>query len=229
MEVLNDIVCNGATDGTGTKGHTRIRIAQTSMWGERGIMLARRLRDMWQRGCDIKMVYAVLGNNVLWVLRHTSRGKVPIQQIAQDFNRDGVYDRYLHMKNMGVSGVYAGATNVNVSWNGSANWTSVALASDEVVARIYSTKLMRDYSNWVDYLYAHPPIFSHLPPGCATCWRRRRPGRAHPRGRPRQRAGPGPRPGRGPLRQDAPRARHPGERAAAPLTLHRRLARCACR
>ena len=45
----------------------------------------------------------------------------------------------------------------------------MALASDEVVARIYSTKLMRDYSNWVDYLYAHPPIFSHLPPGCATC------------------------------------------------------------
>jgi phosphatidylserine/phosphatidylglycerophosphate/cardiolipin synthase-like enzyme len=169
MEVLNDIVCKGATDGTGTKGHTRLRIAQTSMWGDRGIMIARRLRVMWQRGCDIKIVYAVLGNNVLWVLRHTTRGKVPIKQIAQDFNRDGVYDRYLHMKNMGVSGVYAGATNVNVSWNGSANWTSVALASDEVVGRIYSTKLMRDYSNWVDFLYAHPPIFSHLPPGCATC------------------------------------------------------------
>jgi PLD-like domain len=165
MEVLNDIRCGGATDGTGSNGHTRLRIAQTSMWGDRGIVIAQRLRIMYQRGCDIKIVYAVMGNEVLSVLRHTTRGRVPIRQIAQDFNRDGVYDRYLHMKNMGVSGVYAGVTNANVTWNGSANWTSVALASDEVVARIFGTKTMRVYSNWVDYLYAHPPVFSFLPPG----------------------------------------------------------------
>ena len=65
MEVLNDIVCKGATDGTGTKGKTRIRIAQTSMWGDRGIMIAQRLGTCGNRGCDIKIVYAVLGNEVL--------------------------------------------------------------------------------------------------------------------------------------------------------------------
>ncbi len=163
MQVLNDIVCKGATGGTGTKGFTKIRIAQTSMWGDRGITIAKRLATMWNRGCDIKMVYAVLGNEVLSQLRRASRGGVPIRQIAQDPNRDGIYDRYLHMKNMAVSGVYAGVTNANVSWNGSANWTSVALASDEVVARIYSPKVRRQYARWVDYLFAHPPKFSCNP------------------------------------------------------------------
>jgi hypothetical protein len=163
MQVLNRIVCKGATDGTGTNGFTKIRIAQTSMWGERGITIAKRLATMWNRGCDIKIVYAVMGNEVLSQLRRAARGGVPIRQIAQDPNRDGIYDRYLHMKNMAVSGVYDGVTNANVTWNGSANWTSVALASDEIVARIYSGKVRRQYSRWVDYLYSHPPKFSCNP------------------------------------------------------------------
>jgi hypothetical protein len=163
MADLDAIVCKGATDGTGTKGFTKIRIAQTSMWGERGIAIAQRLATMWNRGCDIKMVYAVMGNEVLSQLRRANRGGVPIRQIAQDPNRDGIYDRYLHMKNMAVSGVYAGVTNAQVTWNGSANWTSVALASDEVVARIFNGRVRRQYSQWVDYLFAHPPVFSCNP------------------------------------------------------------------
>ena len=130
------------------------------MHGDRGKAIAGRLRQMWQRGCDIKIVYAVFGNEVLNILRHTSRGPVPIQQIAQDFNLDGVYDRYLHMKNMSISGVYAGDTAAEVTWNGSANWTSVALASDETVMRIFDPKLRRKYSQWVDHLYANPPRYT---------------------------------------------------------------------
>jgi phosphatidylserine/phosphatidylglycerophosphate/cardiolipin synthase-like enzyme len=161
LQELSQIVCAGATDGTGTNGHTKIRIAQTSMHGDRGKAIAGRLRQMWQRGCDIKIVYAVFGNEVLSILRHTNRGPVPIQQIAQDFNLDGVYDRYLHMKTMAVSGVYRGDTSSNVTWNGSANWTSVALASDEVVMRIFDTKVRQTYSQWFDYLYANPPRYSN--------------------------------------------------------------------
>lgn len=160
LEVLNDIVCAGATDGTGTNGKTKIRIAQTSMHGERGKAIANRLREMWQRGCDIKIVYAVFGNGVLSVLRHTTRGPVPIKQIAQDFNLDGIYDRYLHMKSMAVSGRYRDRTNANVTWNGTANFTSVALASDEVVMRIFGGRVREQYSRWVDYLFTHPPRFT---------------------------------------------------------------------
>ncbi|MFA6575953.1 MAG: phospholipase D-like domain-containing protein, partial [Nocardioides sp.] len=159
---LNDIRCKGATGGTGTNGRTKIRIAQTSMHGARGKQIAERLRTMYERGCDIKIVYAVFGNRVLSILRNTSRGRIPIRQIAQDFDLDGVYDKYLHMKNMAVSGVYKGRTDANVTWNGSANWTGVALASDEIVMRIVGARIRAQYANWVDYLYANPPRLSPL-------------------------------------------------------------------
>jgi len=160
---LNKMVCKGATDGTGTNGFTKLRFAQTSMHGERGKAIAERIRQMWQRGCDIKMVYAVFGNEVLSILRNTTRGPVPIRQIAQDFDEDGVYDRYLHMKTLAVSGVYDGNTSANVVWNGSANYTGVALASDEVVMRIFDPKVRATYSQWFDYLFANPPKFSNNP------------------------------------------------------------------
>ena len=163
LSELNRTNCSGATGGTGVNGHTKIRIAQTSMHGDRGKALASRLRQMWVRGCSIKIVYAVFGNEVLNILRHTSRGPVPIRQIAQDFDKDGVYDRYLHMKTMAISGVWSGRTNANVTWNGSANWTGVALASDEVVVRIFDASVRRTYSDWFDYLFAHPPAFSNNP------------------------------------------------------------------
>lgn len=160
MRDLNDIRCKGATGGTGTNGRTKIRIAQTSMHGDRGKKLATKLRDMYENGCDIKIVYAVFGNNVLKILRNTNRGRIPIRQIAQDFDLDGVYDKYLHMKNMSVSGVYKGKTDANVTWNGSANWTQVALVSDEIVMRIVGPRIRAQYANWVDFLYANPPRFT---------------------------------------------------------------------
>ncbi|MGZ4448675.1 MAG: phospholipase D-like domain-containing protein [Nocardioides sp.] len=160
---LNKIVCKGATNGAGTAGYTRLRFAQTSMHGDRGKALAERIRQMWERGCDIKMDYAVFGNEVLSILRHTSRGPVPIKQIAQDFDKDGVYDRYLHMKTLAVSGVYDGRTDAHVTWNGSANYTSVALASDEVVVRIFDPRVEGAYATWFDYLFNNPPPNSGNP------------------------------------------------------------------
>ena len=154
--------CQGSTING---GKTRIRIAMTSMHGERGILIAQRLMRMWNRGCDIKIVYAVFGNEVMSVFRNKGPRPMPFRQIAQDFTRDGVYDRYLHLKDMTISGHYDGATDAKVVFNGTANWTSVALASDEAVAKIYGGKLLRKYSRWIDWLYAHPPKFSNLPPG----------------------------------------------------------------
>ena len=160
LSELNKVVCAGATGNTGTKGKTKIRIAMTSMHGERGIQIAQRLMQMHNRGCDVKIVYAVFGNEVMSIFRNKGPRPLPFRQVAQDWNLDGVYDRYLHMKDMTISGNYDGVTNARVTFNGTANWTSVALASDEVVAKIYGGKLMRQYSRWIDWLFAHPPRFT---------------------------------------------------------------------
>jgi hypothetical protein len=130
----------------------------TAMSDERGIAIAQRLRQMWERGCNLRIIYAVMGNQVLDILRNKSgRGPVPIMQIAQDWNLDGLYDRYLHMKVLTVAGVYGKNTAANVTWNGSANWTSLALKSDEVGMRIFLPQVRKKYNKWIDYLFFNPP------------------------------------------------------------------------
>ncbi|MFC7362363.1 phospholipase D-like domain-containing protein [Nocardioides astragali] len=151
MDVLNTISCTGAaTSG----GRTRIRIAQTSMYGDRGLALARKLAQMRKQGCNIRLVYAMFGGEVLRIMR---AAKVPLTHLAYDNNEDGLYDRYVHMKTMAVSGNIAGDPAAKITWNGSANWTSVALASDEVVGVVRKKWVTTRYMQWIDYMFTHRP------------------------------------------------------------------------
>jgi phosphatidylserine/phosphatidylglycerophosphate/cardiolipin synthase-like enzyme len=158
LKVLNRVRCAGATGGTGIKGHTSVRIAMTAMHGDRGLAIGQRLRTMWDRGCNIRIVYTLLGNKTRDLFRRrTGRGPLPMQQIVQDFDGDGVYDRYLHLKAMAVSGVFAGNTRSTVTWMGSSNWTALSLDSDEMGMMTTLARVRTRYSNWVDYLFTHPP------------------------------------------------------------------------
>ena len=154
LKVLNAIRCSGATKGSGVNGHTKIRIAQTATYGDRGLTLAKRLATMRKRGCNIHLVYAMFGGNVLKILR---AAKVPMTHLAYDSDCNGIYDRYVHMKSMTVSGVYGDNHHAHITWNGSANWTGVSLQSDEVVGEITRAKIMRQYSTWIDYMFTHVP------------------------------------------------------------------------
>lgn len=163
---LAKVRCQGSTHGASKGGKTLVRIAMTAMSDERGIALAQRLRQMWERGCNVRIIYAVMGNQVLDVLRNKSgRGPIPLRQIAQDWNEDGLYDRYLHMKVLTIAGVYDGNTAANVTFNGSANWTSMALKSDEVGMRIFLPQVRKKYARWFDYLYQNPPPRPELADG----------------------------------------------------------------
>lgn len=151
MDALNTISCTGAAT---PNGRTRIRIAQTSMYGDRGLALARKLAQMRRQGCNIRLVYAMFGGEVLRILR---AAKVPLTHLAYDNDEDGLYDRYVHMKSMAVSGNIAGDPAAKVTWNGSANWTSVALASDEVVGIVRKKWVTNRYMQWIDYMFTHRP------------------------------------------------------------------------
>jgi phosphatidylserine/phosphatidylglycerophosphate/cardiolipin synthase-like enzyme len=154
LRALRQVRCTGATHGTGISGHTKIRVAQTATYGERGIALAQRLATMRKRGCNIRVVYAMFGTNALKIMR---AAKVPLTHLAYDRNCDGIYDRYLHMKSMTVSGVFGKNTHARITWNGSANWTPVSLSSDEVVGRIQTGEATGAYASWIDYLATHVP------------------------------------------------------------------------
>lgn len=158
LNVLNKVRCKGATGGTGVNGRTHIRIAQTAILDKRGIRIAERLKQMWDNGCNIKIVYALMGNNVLKVVRRPGgRGPIPIRQIAQDWQGDGVYDRYLHMKYMTISGVYNGNSATRLTVNGTANWSGLTKVSDEVIGYVRGERMRRKHADYVDHLFGNPP------------------------------------------------------------------------
>ncbi|UUW87070.1 phospholipase D-like domain-containing protein [Pimelobacter simplex] len=154
MARLNKIKCTGATGGAGYNGRTKIRIMQTAIHGDRGIRLAQKLVQLKKAGCDIRIVYALMGNNVHDLL---SKNKVQKLQLAYDRDRNGVYDIYLHLKSLAISGNYDGNTAARVVYNGSANWSSVPLASDDVVGEFKDVAMTKAYIDWTDFLYKHRP------------------------------------------------------------------------
>jgi len=155
MRELDRVTCSGARN-TGD-GHTSLRIAQTSWYGERGKQIAQRIRQMQNNGCRIRIVYAVMGNEVLRILRHGGDHPVPMRQIIQDFNADGVYDKYLHMKVMTIQGHYRKDHAATITLNGSANWSPAVLASDEAVLRLSRPVTLNRYNGWINYLFHNPP------------------------------------------------------------------------
>ncbi|HEY3528489.1 MAG TPA: phospholipase D-like domain-containing protein [Nocardioides sp.] len=158
LKVLNQVRCSGATQGTGINGHTKVRIAQTATYGDRGLALAHRLATMKKRGCNIHLVYAMFGRQALKVLRtEAGPGGVPMTHLAYDSDCNGIYDRYVHMKSMTIQGHLGDNHHARITWNGSANWTPVSLASDEVVGILPLPGVTRQYANWIDYLFTHVP------------------------------------------------------------------------
>ncbi len=152
---LNRIRCQGARN-TGN-GRTTIKIAMTAWHGQRGIKIARKVRDLYGRGCNVKIIYAVMGNRILYIMRNGRRGRIPFRQVAQDWNNDGIYDRYLHNKVLTVRGRYGGNRRAWVTVNGSMNWTPAVLGSDEAAMRIYGPRVLKRYHRYIDRWYRDTP------------------------------------------------------------------------
>ncbi|MGL5823754.1 MAG: phospholipase D-like domain-containing protein [Nocardioides sp.] len=172
LRILRRVKCKGATGGAGVNGRTQIRIAQTAMFGARGIAIAEKIAELQRRGCNIRIVYALFGDEVLRILRQDGGTPVPLTHLAYDSNEDGLYDVYVHLKALAISGRYRRKTDANIVWNGSANWSSVALASDEIVGRWKKRKVTRKYIDWIDYLFTNRPT-SWLPDDTVALAKRR--------------------------------------------------------
>jgi phosphatidylserine/phosphatidylglycerophosphate/cardiolipin synthase-like enzyme len=164
LKVLNNVRCNGATGHSGINGHTAIRIGQTAFLNQRGIDIAAKLHSLYNAGCDIRIIYSVMGGQAgsrLWTSE--GRGPIPSRHIVQDTDYDDEYDRYLHMKDMTISGVYGGQTNAHVVYNGTQNWTAVSFNSDEAGFVVHRESLERRYAKWINFLYNNPPPYYGRP------------------------------------------------------------------
>ncbi len=138
MQILNRTQCLGST-ASGTSGaRTRIRIIQYSIYGERGTWLAKKLRSLWESGCDISIIYAVSSRPVVNILESTSgRGRIPLRQsVITNEAREIV--KYNHSKWMTVVGNWGGSTDAYVTFSGSANWSPFSFTGDEQMQQIMS-------------------------------------------------------------------------------------------
>ncbi|MDQ4052042.1 MAG: phospholipase D-like domain-containing protein [Actinomycetota bacterium] len=160
---LNKVSCAGAEGNAGNaKGRTMIRIAIAGWFDAFGNDIARRVRTLWERGCDIRIITTLAGRGVNQTLKNPAgRGRVPIRQVTYDPNLDGIPERYLHMKNIAISGVYGGDKSAHVLVTGSPNWSTRAQKSDEILFRITkATKMVNQYMANTDRLFFSE--WSHL-------------------------------------------------------------------
>ena len=152
MQTLNRVKCRGATN-TGT-GRTKIQIAPDVIRQSRGARLATKLRTMWDNGCNIRIGYTVVGISIGRMLRaDTGRGPVPMKHLTQDFNCDGEFDNYFHLKSMTIRGNYGGDRSGFALINGSANWSGLAKVSDENLGLYRSPKRVKRYEEHLDFWY----------------------------------------------------------------------------
>ena len=156
MQMLNRVSCRGATN---TASHrTKIQIAPDVIRQDRGMRLARKLRTMWNNGCNIRIGYTVVGIEIGRFLRQSSgRGPVPMKHLTQDFNGDGEFDNYFHLKSMTIRGNYGGDRSGYALLNGSANWSGLARVSDENLGIYRSRRRVLRYEEHLDFWYNNFP------------------------------------------------------------------------
>ena len=154
--LLDRVTCRGATK-TGS-GVTKVRAAPDVMRNERGMRIAQRLRELWIQGCDVRIAYTVMGVDVFRFLSQpTARGPVPKRHLVQDFNGDGEFDNYFHLKALTINGVYDGNPESYVTLNGSSNWSGFAAISDENFGILTRRSPTMKYQHFIDYWYENFP------------------------------------------------------------------------
>lgn len=157
QNILNNTSCQGAVDA-GANGRTVIRFAPDVMRNERGMRAAIRLRQLYDAGCDVKIGYTVMGYDIYRFLnRNVGRGPVPIRHLVQDFDGDGEFDNYFHLKALSVNGVVFGNPTAYYVVNGSSNTSGNASFSDENIGVVPKKGITMAYQRYIDYWYNNFP------------------------------------------------------------------------
>ncbi|MEO5653173.1 MAG: hypothetical protein ABIN79_15625, partial [Marmoricola sp.] len=163
MQILNRTQCLGSSASGTSGGRTRIRIIQYSIYGERGTWLAKKIRSLWESGCDVAIIYAVSSRPVVSILQSTSgRGRIPMRQSVITNERREIV-KYNHSKWMTVVGNWGGARDAYVTFTGSANWSPFAFTGDEQMQQILSRTQALRHNGVFDKTYrqssSHYPMY----------------------------------------------------------------------
>ena len=158
MNVLRQVRCRGARGNTGVDGRTKIRVSMHSWNGERGAWLARKLRQLYAEGCNVKVMWSLAGAEMKREIgTPTPRGTVPRR--ADGYNTDcdvlQEVDMYSHQKYMTISGRYGKDRRASYVFTGSSNWTAQGISGDEMILRARGLRLVRQWNHNFDFIWRH--------------------------------------------------------------------------
>lgn len=149
MNALRTIRCTGATGGAGYRGRTVVHIVMHAWHGTRGRYLAERVRQMYNNGCYIKILYSFMGRGTYSYLTRNTGSRMVARRVLFAGPRGVVAAKYSHMKMFSASGYVSGDSSNWVTWTGSNNWSDRGLRADEVTIRIPSRATYNQYvSHW---------------------------------------------------------------------------------
>ena len=97
--------------------------------------------------------------------RATARGPVPKKHLVQDFDGDGEFDNYFHLKALTINGVFDGNPTSFVTLNGSSNWSGYAAVSDENFGILVRRSPTLKYQQFIDFWYENFPKSAPLRAG----------------------------------------------------------------
>ncbi|WP_183407646.1 phospholipase D-like domain-containing protein [Nocardioides marmoriginsengisoli] len=140
---LRGVTCKGATT---PGGRTKIRIAMYVWRDNRGDWMARQVRKLWNEGCDVRIIYAIMGNrNKAILYSPKGRGRIPMRQTLQvDEDHRPVW--YLHQKYVAIGGRIGASTKDFQVYQGSFNFSDLGMRSDENMQRV------QGYVNYKPYI-----------------------------------------------------------------------------
>lgn len=164
QQAMDAVRCFGAQNAGNANGRTIVRSAPDVIRGQRGMIAARRLKALWDNGCDVRVAYTVMGKDVKRVLTgRGGRGPVPIRHLVQDFDGDGDFDNYFHLKVLTINGRMGANRTAHVTFNGSANTSDAASRSDEQTGKLVGRRNTLVYQRFIDRWFNNPPPNARRP------------------------------------------------------------------
>ena len=164
MRALKKVRCKGTTRGGDSRHRTQIRVIQYAIYNTRGAWIAKKLKRLWNAGCNVKVIYAVTSRPVLAILRsRAGRGPIPVRQSAVR-NAYGDLVKYNHNKWMSITGRYGSSRRAYVVLTGSSNWGTLAFASDEQMQLIRSYRHTRQYLTGFTKTWKQRTLATHAVP-----------------------------------------------------------------
>jgi len=128
---LNGIRCKGVGSGYGINGRTKIRIGAYTFFDDRGRWMAKKVRSLWNSGCDVAIEYSIMGDKIKRLLYSPSgRGRIPMRQVVT-FKKNGDIDAYDHAKWIAMSGNWGGDGRTTKLWTGTTNISDLGFRSDD--------------------------------------------------------------------------------------------------